>query len=369
MYFEHIGAGFNKNDLSKDLEIELNKKFSATMAKVRKTSKSDTCFHCGKKVSSFCNSHNIPRFCLENIGIDGKVTGPNAIFGLPSMGVSLGKETIGINSSGTFQIICRDCDSTLFQDYENPNNYQKDVPPTQKMLAEIAMKNYLKFISKRETEIALYEEMMNVCKREGINSSYYKKKHDAGIKTSYLDLNTYIKDYNRAKKIAEKGDIGFYVIYYKLLDYVAPISVQSPLVISIDLEGNVVNDIFNMNPNYTPSDLHLCVFTLESQTALIMFINDGDKKYRKFYKQFKKLNSDEQLGVINYLIFLYSEDYFLSRDISEKVDLNQFKEVASKTPIVWNTSPVVKTASLKKEFSLKNWNSIPNLLSEKYKLR
>lgn len=369
MYFERIGAGLNKTDIPKDLEIELNKKFSITMSKVRKISKSDTCFHCGKKVSSFCNSHNIPRFCLENIGIDGNVTGPNAIFGLPSMGVSFGKETIGINSSGTFQIICRDCDSALFQDYENSSNYYKDIPPTQKMLAEIAMKNYLKFISKRETEIALYEEFMNVCKRENINSSYYKQKHDVGIKTSRLDLNTYIKGYNRAKKIAKKGDVGFYVIYYKLLDYVVPISIQAPLVISIDLEGNVINNVFNLNTNYTPSDLHLCVFPLESQTAIIMFINDGDKKYRKFYKQFRNLNSDKQLGVINYLIFLYSEDYFLSKNISEKVDLNPFKNVASKMPLVWDTTPVVKAEILKNEFSLNCWNSIPNLLSEEYKLR
>lgn len=123
MFFEHIGEKINKNDLPKDFEIELCKRFSTIMSKARKVSKSDSCFNCVKKVSSFCNSHNIPRFCLENIGIDGKVTGPNAILGLPGRGVSLGKETIGINSSGMFQIICRDCDSILFQDYENPNNY------------------------------------------------------------------------------------------------------------------------------------------------------------------------------------------------------------------------------------------------------
>jgi len=369
MFIEHIGYGFDKNKLSRDDEIKMNKRLSQTMSKVREIVKSDTCMHCGKSVTSFCNSHNVPRFCLENIEINGEVTGPNAILGLPSMGVSIGKENIGINSSGTFQIICRECDGKIFQDYENPDNYKPNVPPTQKMLAQIAMKNYLKFISKRKTELALYEESKKYCEENGIKSNYHRKKQMAGIDVSKLDLSSYIKDYQTAKKIAEKGDCGYYVIYYKLLNYVTPIAVQAPIVVSIDLDGKIVNDIFNMDPNYTMVDLHLCVFPFETKTAIILFVKDGETRYRNFYKKFRKLNDEEKLGVINYMIFLYSEDYFLSRDIQDKVDLSIFKDVAAKTPIVWSFTPTCNTQDLADEFSLLNWNSIPNLLSEKFKFK
>ena len=366
MFFERIGYGIDKNRIPKGLEIELNKRMSQTMSEVRAATKDAVCFHCGKSVTSFCNSHNVPHFCLENIRVDGKVTGPNAILGLPCMGVSIGKESPGIGEAGTFQMICRECDSKIFQEYENPDNYSTDAPPTQKMLAEIAMKNYLKFISKRKLEIALLERLIKQCPRRGIEYYYFETR----LNTYKVDLDVYINEYKHAKKLASKDNSnGFYIIYYRLLDYVAPVAIQAPIAVSIDLEGNVVNDIFNTNPKYKVSDLHLCVFPLKSQTAIILFINEGENRYRKFYKQFRMKDDSEKLGIINYLIFLYCEDYFLAKELPTKVDLSQFKNVANLTPAVWDIKPVAQTSILAEAFTLSKWNSIPNLLGECYKVR
>ena len=131
-----------------------------------------------------------------------------------------------------------------------------------------------------------------------------------------LDLKAYTSCFKRAKKCYQKGSTGYYIVYYQLLDYVAPIAVQSPIPLSIDIEGGVINNIFNQDPSYNPTDIHVCVFPLKDKTAVLLFIDDGDKNYRKFYKQLRKLNDDEQLGVINYIIFLYCEDYFLAKGIS-----------------------------------------------------
>lgn len=361
MFFKHIGDGIDKSGITKDLEIELNKRMSRTISDIRMGIKDAVCFYCGKPVSSFCNSHNVPHFCLENIGIDGMVTGPNAIFELPSMGISLGKEFPGIREAGTFKIICRECDSKIFREYENPDNYYEDIPPTQKMLAEIAMKNYLKFISKRKTEIALYEKLLE--------QSQYGASFEPYLKTSRIDLDAYINEYKYAKKYAFKDGNGYYIIYYKLLDYVAPIAVQAPISVSIDIEGNVVNDIVNMDPGYKIADLHLCVFPLKNQTAIILFIKEGEKRYRNFYKQFRRKTEDEKLGIINYLIFLYCEDYFLAKDLPSKIDLGQLKNVATLTPVIQTMSPITHTSVYSEEFTLAKWNCIPNLLSESYKVR
>lgn len=59
----------------------------------------------------------------------------------------------GIREAGTFQLICRECDSVIFQEYENEDNYKKE--PNGMMLAQIAMKNYLKAISKRLNELEI----------------------------------------------------------------------------------------------------------------------------------------------------------------------------------------------------------------------
>ncbi len=154
MHFEKLDWGIEKSDLSEEEKIVLAKLTSKLTKTAKKNNTEQKCFFCGKEVSSFCNSHFIPRFCLENIAKDGSVFTPNIILNLPIMGASIGKEQLGINNSGTFQIICRECDSIIFQEYENPENYSKMI--TQKMMSEIAIKNLLKYISKRKFELALY---------------------------------------------------------------------------------------------------------------------------------------------------------------------------------------------------------------------
>lgn len=366
MYFDRIGHGFSKDNLSRDLEIDMNKKFSQTISEVRAKTKDSTCFCCGKTVSSFCNSHDVPKFCLESIEKNGKVTGPNAILGLPSMGISIGKEKIGLNEAGTFRIICRECDSRQFSDYENPDNYSDTCSLTQKMMAQIAMKNYLKFISKRKIEIAIMENTLDRCPQNDILHMELEQR----IKTSKVDLKTYIDDFNIAKKKATKEyDNGYFIIYYNLLNYVAPIAVQIPISLIIDIYGGIVNDILNMDPNYYPADLHLCVFPLKDRTAVILFINEGEKRYKNFYKQFRKLNDCDKLGIINYLIFLYSEDFFLDYNIEDKVDLSKFYNTVSLTPAIWTTNPIAQTDIYSDTFSLSNWKCIPNLLSEQFKVR
>ena len=59
-----------------------------------------------------------------------------------------------------FNYICNNCDGTFFQDYENPDNII--LQPTDKMLAEIAVKNYLLQLSKR----AIERELLDICQRE-----------------------------------------------------------------------------------------------------------------------------------------------------------------------------------------------------------
>ena len=149
----------------------------------------------------------------------------------------------------------------------------------------------------------------------------------------------------------------------------APIAIQAPLSVVIDLQGDVVNDVFTRNPNYKFTDLHTCIFPLKETTAVLLFIDGDDTKFRKFRKQFNKLDEDSKLGVVNYLAFLYSEDYFLEKDLMNKVNVQDFYEVVNQTPVVWNDLPYLGTEALSEKFTLSKWDSIPNLLLEQYKVR
>lgn len=369
MIFEPVGLGFNKKDFTKDEEIALNKQFTKLLHSVHTEIKGETCFYCGKRVSSFCESHFVPKFCLNNISINGRVSGYNAILGLPSMGTSIGKEAPGIGEAGTFRIICRDCDSTIFRDYENPENYSAEKQPSQKILAEIAMKDYLKFVYKRMFELEMSRQARSLCDDNSLFGHYAKRKIEIEEPVQALDLKAYTSCFMRAKKHCEKGSSGYYVVYYRILDYVAPVAVQSPVTLSIDIEGGVVNNIYNQDPSFNPTDIHVCVFPLKDKTVVLLFIDDGDKHYRRFYKQLRKLSAEDQLGVINYIIFLYCEDYFLAKEISSIVDVSQLKEVAETTPVIVSSTPIDNALQISAQYSLANWKRIPNLLSEAYKIR
>ncbi len=366
MHLERLGEGINKNDISREQSIELNKLISRKISDVRAAAKSTQCLYCGATNLPFCNSHTVPEFCLRAIDSEGegKVNSPNIIMGIPNLGVSISKETLGLNESGTFRRICRPCDSKIFSDYENPDIYPTLQEPTSKMLAEIAMKNYLKFIDKRTFEIELFNQMLASVPFDFFGFSTRKQ-------ISEYDLRCYQRNYSKAKKLSQKTqNDGYYLIYYKLLDYVTPIAMQSPIVLATDLEGNTVNYVLNDDPNYSPSDLHLCVFPMKEKTAIILFIDNGANCYRRFYKQFRKLSEDEQLGVISYMIFLYTEDYFLAKELQEKVDLLQFQDVTRLTPNIYSNvrAPQNKYVLLNEQFALLKWKNFPNLLSEQYKL-
>lgn len=99
-----------------------------------------------------------------------------------------------------------------------------------------------------------------------------------------------------------------------------------------------------------------------------MFIDNGVKKFKNFIKQFKGLSTSDQLWAINYLIFLYSEDFFLSKELADIEGLDLLKRLSGKTPLVLhnNDENILRAAS--DEFDLSKWKNSPNLLSKEYAL-
>lgn len=104
----------------RDEIIEATKALNKMIKDSRNQAKQSNCYYCGNDCDSFCNSHTLPAFCLRNIAQNGKVFYSNTILDLPLL-----KDDNGVNEAGTFHLICRDCDSKVFQDYENPDNYKR----------------------------------------------------------------------------------------------------------------------------------------------------------------------------------------------------------------------------------------------------
>lgn len=340
-------------------DYEMNKRVNDIIKRSREAAKRTTCYYCGKETTSFCNSHSIPQFLLKNIAVNGKVMTLNSLAEIPIIDVEA-----GIRKAGTFKLICRDCDNTIFSDYEKPDNYS--TPPTQRMLAQISMKNNLIAISKKTIEA----EMRKIELSDFHNHPIIPILEAKNI-IGKMDLLEYERGFRKAKETIEKGKPdSYYMFFYKKLDYVVPVAFQSYVALVADFEDRIINNIFNHSPDYEIKYLHICVFPLKNESVIFMFINNGEKRYRSFYKQFNKLSLYDQLAAITYIMFGYSEEVYFSEEIKDIIDNNNLKGLSKITTDI--LAPDYSTEHLNhiiNSLSLQQRNTIPNLLSEEYKIR
>ena len=81
----------------KDISEVFFKQYNQIIKEARADSKLEYCLCCNKKVSSFCNSHSLPKFILSNLSEMGMILNSNHFFEAPFI-----KEAKGVKNSGTF---------------------------------------------------------------------------------------------------------------------------------------------------------------------------------------------------------------------------------------------------------------------------
>ena len=136
----------------KDFSIWLSKNISKIEDNYYKKVTQNKCYLCGNPCSSFCNSHSIPQFVLENLGDSGVYSNYS-----DAADIGIIKHFTGKKRAGTFEIICRDCDSSFFADYEKKERYSDlSNPLSENVLSKIAIKNHLYAISKANYELSRF---------------------------------------------------------------------------------------------------------------------------------------------------------------------------------------------------------------------
>lgn len=229
------------------------------------------------------------------------------------------------------------------------------------MIAQMALKNSLKSISKRLLETEIY----NICAKESDDIRMFSNAKNTA---NEMDLKEYIDSYKKA--LEKNSSTDYYVCYYEKLNYVVPIAFQCSLALVVDFNGNIINNIYNSSPEYRIQNIHISILPLKSETVIVMFIEDGDKRYRQFYKQFNKLTLEDKLATLTLIMFMYSEDIYFSKSIEKDVHDSKALCDAGKTgqDIVAFTPFFDPLEILKETHSLDKRHDIPNLLSEKYKM-
>lgn len=287
------------------LDLEVRKETSRLFHEAQKKARKDTCPLCGEKVSGFCNSHTVPRFVLKYIAQKGKVLQSNAFFRFDVIDIEK-----GINNSGAIHIICNKCDQSFFFDYENEKALLDE--PTNKILAEIEVKNILMQLYKRWNEVELYKII-----QQKYNSIRQKEVLD---ETHTLDIRDYEMALCSALRLKNETSIDAYqVIYRTVLPYVVPIALQSPISLYRDMYGNIVVDVYDLSSKERIEDMHLCIFPLNGSTVIMLFTQRENQKYDRFCKRFNRMTDPHKLQYINYLIFKYTENYYAAPSLKEEI--------------------------------------------------
>ena len=76
------------------------------------------------------------------------------------------------------------------------------------------------------------------------------------------------------KKCALKPFTGeYYIGFYKKLEYRVPVAFQDFIAMIADLEGNIINNIYNKDPKYVIRNISLCIFRLKNSIICCLLTN------------------------------------------------------------------------------------------------
>lgn len=292
-------------------KVDVRKRINKMLSTARRNAKPTVCALCGKTMTSFCNSHSVPQMVLKPIADNGILLHASATIGFDKEIINIEN---GVKKSGTFNYICNDCDNSFFQDYENLDNIVQH--PTDKMLAEIAVKNFLLQLSKRSVEMELWNIM-----QQDFNTF---ENFEEGMDIKKMDFSEYESEMLFHKNIADKNESGGYqILFWKVLPYVVPIAMQSAITVTKDMEGNEINNIYNMDASVKMQYLHLAILPVEGSSVVIAFYHKRDKLYRRLRHQINSISENEVLKYINYLVFKYTENYYISKKIESEIYANE----------------------------------------------
>lgn len=338
----------------------------------KKNNKEKRCFICKKKNITFCNSHTIPQFVLKNIAENGKLNNTQ-IFN----SARLVNTESGINNALTFHSICKNCDNTVFKLYETPENIENEL--TQDIMKQIALKNHLSRLFKHNKEKRMHSFVLNSPKNTSGAKTAKDMVKQMEIVTEYnccynrRQANTILKFINDDTKL-------YKLSYYKKLDYVVPLTIQSNSVLAIGFNDELLVNGFKTQDLDIADDIHLCIYPLKTQTVICIFCSANIEVYDDFFNTLNKKKLSEQLSIINFITFAYFEDIYLHQKLDSSIlnDSNLQRLIHAQMMTLCDKSVMenlsvsehdqLQLESVNEDFSIDNHSNIPNLLDKKYKI-
>ena len=324
-----------------------------------------------KKVDRLCNSHSVPQFILKNIAKDGKVNRSGSIIKEIREIYDLNS---GINNSGTFKLICSNCDKKYFNDYESSdaikylmedikNNKEALSNESKKKLVEIYLKSVL--MSEYQEKVAIpYDKK----KYNGKDNNEKEKAHLSDLEDLRVDLKVCLDS-------IDKEQYNLFIVDSIILNYKVLIAMQELVMVEYDFEGKQIFNKYILSNNKIEY-LCFCVFPLEKSTLITIFgLSSAKEKYKNFKRQFKKLKQEDKLKFISAYCFAYSEQIYYNEVLEESMKKDEFFsgyanfQNIHEIKFIENESGKMKAKVIPPEVNAKDFKKINNYFARKYSMK
>lgn len=265
--------------------------------------KEEKCFICGKRCSSFCDSHSIPKFVLKSIAESGFVYSPEATKKASKNELKLlYKAKLGVNEAKIFKNICRECDNSLFNSIENIDSTMK--PFSDKEFSLYALKILLHdiFIKK-------------LCC--SIDNLHYKELYGRGsIHFNWLadikDMTNNAKEYIDAVK--NKSLIHHKVIIDTILDKKVNFACVTKVLLGNSYKGAKLYNLYDYDASF--GFIYIVVLPLKNnRTKVSMFYRRKNKIYNILKNEFDDMDMKEKLQAVSNIIIMHTEDFLCTNSI------------------------------------------------------
>lgn len=157
-------------------------------------------------------------------------------------------------------------------------------------------------------------------------------------------------------------------------------ALQDNAIISFGFQGEKLASTFDFPSFDYADDIHFCIYPLENKSIIMLFCAHDLNLYDNFFDTLKIQNENEQLSIINFLVFAYFEEVFISKNLDESILKNDNLKKISQEQLLVSANPYFASNltnteyknycwnALENNFSIENHSKIPNLLDAKYKI-
>ncbi len=277
--------------------------------------KGEKCYICGKKCTSFCDSHSIPKFILKNIAESGHVYLPTATKNQDiEVLKKIYKSFPGINEAQLFKNICRDCDNKVFNSIENVDTTLK--PFTNKEYSLYALKILLHDIYIKEYCCCL--DSLNHLELTGHGSIHFDWLAD--IKDMAGNANYYID------ALENHAYVNHNVVLDVVLEKKVNFACVTKLLLGQSYTGKPIYDLYDYGVPF--GFVYVLVLPIDdNHTKISMFYRKKHKIYNVLKNEFDDMTLEDKLQAISNLIIMHTEDFTCTKRVIDK--LRKIRKIVS----------------------------------------